>query len=483
MTSRSPRIVPTMALLTSGALILSACSGEESENGQAAEGTTITLAGPNQWNSNPDSFGPAWDDLIADFEEETGIVVETTVLPVDQFAQTLATQLSAGTAPELVFNQAPHEPEMVTALNDYLEQPNPYIEGNERWWDAFVEDKYGPDIALSVNAEGNTEFVPFNLVATGIFVNAEAMSEAGIETPITTWNDLMSACGALKQGGYTPFAMDNSDLGLGWTVQVISNMMFAKYYDDLNVYAADGSEGSSPQLVPKDWARAVMTDEISATGTPETAETLRLLKEFYDTCATENWSGIAPSGGGSVIGLEEFVNGDAAMAWGVNFGYSALEDAAFEIMSMPFPTVGPEASELSTGFEAQYGASTGGTSYMIPANIEGDQLDAAVAFLQFISAPEHVEPWLQATGGIPALAEAEAAPAVAGFADGAWGEQMLTGGMPGQPIGETIQSLYDGFLLGERDLPAQLDFTQEKWLQSTRQAVEDNGWEEEEWAQ
>lgn len=61
---------------------------------------------------------------------------------------------------------------------------------------------------------------------------------------------------------------------------------------------------------------------------------------------------------------------------------------------------------VSAGFEAQFGASTGGTSYLIPANIEGDQREAAVTFLQFVSAPEHIEPWLQATGGIPALNDA-----------------------------------------------------------------------------
>lgn len=475
--------MPAAAMVTASLLAVAACGDDAADDAADGEGTTITLAGPNQWNSNPDTFGPAWDDLIASFEEETGIVVETTVLPIDQFAQTLSTQLAAGTAPELVFNQAPHEPEMAHALDEYLEEPNPFIEGSERWWDAFISDKYGPDVALSNNPEGNTEFVPFNLVATGIFVNGDAFAEAGVDAPITTWTDFMDACGALTEAGYTPFAMDNSDLGLGWTVQTISNMLFAKYYDELNVYASDGSEGSSPQLIPKDWARAVLSGEISAEGTPETAETLRLLKDFYDNCVSENWSGITPSGGGSVVGLDQFASGQAAMAWGVNFGYSALEDVDFELLSMPFPTIGEEASELSTGFEAQYGASTGGTSYMIPANIEGEQLEAALTFLQFVGSPQNIEPWLQATGGIPALRDAVAAPSVAGFAEGAWSEQLLTGGMPAQPVGQTIQSLYDGYLLGERSLEEQLAYQQEQWIASQTQAVEDNGWEDEPWAQ
>ncbi|WP_162458222.1 ABC transporter substrate-binding protein [Pseudactinotalea terrae] len=486
MTTTTSR-VRLIALATAGALTLAACGGggdtdEGGENGDSLAGTTITLAGPNQWNSDPASFGPAWEALVAAFEAETGVIVETTVLPVDQFAQTLSTQLAAGTAPELVFNQAPHEPELVTPLNEYLEAPNPFIEGNTRWWDAFEADKYGPGVAASVNADGDTEFVPFNLVATGVFVNADIFAEVGLEAPIETWTEFIDGCGALREAGYTPFAMDNGDLGLGWTVQTISNMLFAKYYDELNVYAPDGSEGSSQQLIAKDWARAILSGELDATTTPEARASVELLGEFYDACVTENWSGVTPSGGGAVVGLDEFASGGAAMAWGVNFGYSALENVEFELLSMPFPTIDEEAHPLSTGFEAQYGSSTGGTSYMVPATTEGVELDAAIAFLQFVSAPEHIEPWLQETGGIPAVVDAEAAPSVAGFAEGAWGEQMLTGGMPAGPPGTTIQSVYDGYLLGQRDLDAQLAHLQEQWLASQRTAVEDNDWESEPWA-
>lgn len=462
-------------------LVLAGCGGGSGESNSDAK--SITLAGPNQWNSNPNSFGPAWDQLTADFTAETGIKVNTVVLPVDQFAQTLSTQLAAGTAPELVFAQAPHKPELVQPLNEYLDQPNPFIDGNQRWWDAFVAEKYGPGVSTSINAKGQTEFVPFNLVATGIFVNEKAFADAGITAPITTWTDLMSGCAALRSAGYTPFAMDNGDLGLGWTVQSISNMLFAKYVDQLNKYAPDGTEGSNTQLTGKDWARAVLSGEVDATTTPEAASTITLLKQFYDTCVTKNWSGIAPSGGGSVVGLDEFASGKAAMAWGVNFGFSALTDVDFKVVSMPFPTIDKSAAATSTGFPAQYGASTGGTSYMIPATIKGDQLTSAVSFLQWISAPDNIKAWLDATGGIPAVTGVSAPDSTKGFAEGSWGEQMVTGGgMPGGPTGTTIQSLYDGFLLGQRSSADQLVYLQKQWVAAQRKAVDDNDWGDEPWS-
>lgn len=475
-TGRRTAVVGTLA---ASVAVLAGCGG--GDEAAAGGGTTITLAGPNQWSTDADSFGPAWEQLVADFEGETGVAVETTVLPIDQFAQTLSTQLSAGTAPDLVFNQAPHEPYMVHALDDYLGEPNPFADSDDPWIDGFLPEYYGFDVTKALNAEGSIEYVPFNLVATGLFVNADAFEDAGLTAPITGWADFIDACGTLKEAGYTPLAMDNGDLGLGWTVQTMSNMLFAKYYEDLNVYAPDGTEGTSEQLTPKDWARAILSGEVSATETPEVQATLELLKQLFESCVTENWSGVTPSGG-AVIGLDQFAAGDAAMAWGVNFGYSALQDVDFELSSMPFPTIGEQVTPVSTGFEAQYGASIGGTSYMIPAGVEGEQLDAAVQFLQFVSTPDRIEPWLQATGGIPAVEGAEADEGVAGFAEGAWGEQMLTNGMPTGPVGTTIQSLYDGFLLGERDMASQLAYLQERWVAAQRQAVEDNGWESEPWA-
>ncbi|MET1007103.1 MAG: extracellular solute-binding protein [Propionibacteriaceae bacterium] len=466
-------------------LALASCGGADDDgNGGEGSGQTITLAGPNQWNSSSNSFGPAWDELLTKFTADTGITVKTTVLPVDQFAQTLSTQLAAGTAPELVFNQAPHKPELVVPLNSYLDKPNPYVEGNQRWWDLFVSEKYGPKINNSINAKGQTEFVPFNLVATGLFVNEKVLADAGVKAPITTWSQLMNGCVALREAGYTPMAMDNGFLGLSWTMQAISNMLFAKYYDQLNDYAPDGTEGKSPQLTGKDWAKAVLSKEVDATQTPEAAATIKLMKQLYDNCATKNWSGIAPSGGGAVVGLDEFAAGKAGMAWGVNFGFSALEDVDFDVSSMPFPTIEKSDSDVATGFAAQYGASTGGTSYMIPATTKGDKLTAAVSFLQWMSAPDKIQDWLNASGGIPALKDATAPKATSGFAEGAWGEQMITGsGMPAGPPAVTIQSIYEGYLLGRRSDGDQLAELQKQWVAGQKKAVEDNDWSDEPWAE
>ncbi|MEO6998555.1 MAG: hypothetical protein ABI112_10770, partial [Terracoccus sp.] len=64
---------------------LAACSsGDSGGSGGSGgtEGVTIRLSGPNQWNSNTKTFGPFWDTLTANFKKDTGITVQTTVLPI-----------------------------------------------------------------------------------------------------------------------------------------------------------------------------------------------------------------------------------------------------------------------------------------------------------------------------------------------------------------------------------------------------------------
>lgn len=483
-TTRHRRRAAMTAALVGMALVATACSdgggggdGSGGENG--TDGVTIRLAGPNQWNDNAETFGPFWETLVENFREETGITVETTVLPISEFSQTISTQLAAGTAPELVFNQPPHEPETVVQLDEYMTEPNPFVEGNDEWYEVFDHRSYGYD-AGSVNGQGDLEWVPFNLIGLGIFYNAEIFDEVGVEVPIETYGDYLAACDTLRAAGYDAFAMDASLQGHGQITNFIYNMLMAKYFDELNVYAGDGSEGTAESLAAKAEARAIAIGEISPTETPEIAETLRLVETFMDRCATPNWSGIQPSAGG-FVNTADFVSGTAAMALGSNL--AAADDALpFEYGTMPFGTVSEPDSDLSTGFAAQSGLSAGGTSYMIAATTEGEKLEAAIRFLQYASSPDGIQPFLDASGGIPAIEGAEPAPGLEGItSDEAWTSPLRMGDFGAVPSTAVGVPVIDGYLIGAESLEEQLAELQELWRDGVAEQIEDNGWEDD-WA-
>ncbi|WP_344525126.1 ABC transporter substrate-binding protein [Streptomyces albiaxialis] len=478
-TSRTKGVASCLALGLTAVLALSGCSS--SDNGVGPDGKVeITIAGPNQWNDQSGSFGKPWEKLIAEFEKaEPKIKVKTNVLPLADYSKTLGTQLSAGTAPELVFYSAPHQPHMVHTLDDELKKPNPYVAGNKKWADLFDPKYYGP--GKGTNAEGKKEYLPFNVVSTGIYYNRAAFDKADVEAPVKTFSGLMTACGKLKKAGYSPLAMDSSPSGVGWTIKTISNMLLDKYYDKLNVFAPDGSKGKSPTVSDKARYRAILSGDLDATKTPEVAESVKLLKRVFDKCATKNWSGIAPSSS-SVVNGRDFSSGKAAMAWGTPFGYGALSEVEGKVSSMPFPTVTEDTSALSTGAPAQFGADAGGTSYMIPSPVEGPKYDAALKFLQWMSVPEHTQDWLDATGALPVLKGSEAPKATKSMSQGVWSEKMRIGGQPDAPKGVTVVSLYDGYLLGSKSLDTTLKDLQAAWRKLAQEQVRDHGWDDEPWA-
>ncbi len=479
-------VAVAVALVLAG----SACGGKDEESGSDGGRVTITLEGPNQWNESGSSFGKPWEDLVAAFEKaEPTIKVKTVVLPLSSFSQTISTHLAAGTAPELVFNQAPHQPYMVTPLDSYLKKPNPYVKdgaGSNRWIDIFRKRYYGIGNPASRNAEGHVEFVPFNLVGIGLFYNKEAFDKAGITAPFATFEDLVAGCGKLRAAGYTPLAMDRSDLGPGWTMTTISGMLLDQWVGRLNDYTVDGKPGKAtsstgkPAVSGKSVAKAVLSGELT-TRAPEITESHKLIKRMWDACVDKNWSGNTEGLNGAVVGLRDFSAGKAGMAWGVNFGVSALKDVDFSFASMPFPQITAESTPAASGAPARFGASVGGTSYMIPSTIKGEKLAAAVKFLQFVSTPPRIQPWLVATGGISAVEGASGAGETKAFADGTWGDSIPLS-IPGGPPGVTTLSLFEGWLLGTKSLPQQEAYLQGLWTKGQRQAVKDNKWEKEPWA-
>ena len=473
--------VASIALAVAGAGLVG-CGKSDDDGGGGGSGgtTTITLEGPNQWTDSGKSFGKAWENLIAAFEkQEPTIKVKTSVLPLKSFNQTISTQLSAGTAPELVFNQATYQPYMVHSLDDELKKPNPYVKGNKHWIDLFNPKYFGYKVANAVDAEGHLNWIPFNLVGVAVFYNKDIFDKVGVEAP-KTYADMMKVCSKLKSAGYTPFAGENSDISVSWTIAAIFNQLTSKYFDELDVYNAAGEKGSSAQLTGKDWARALATGKIT-TKTPEVVETFKLVKKFYDACVTKNWSGVQGNSG-ALVGIRQFSTGKAAMTWGTDFATSAIPNVKFDYATTPFPTVTKESSSLSRDFPAQFGVSAGGTSYMIPAKTEGAKLDAAIKFLQFVSAPDHIKAWLDATGAVSALTDIEPSEAAAGFTAGDWGTPMVMAYPPGGPPGTTTVDLYDGYLLGSKTLEQQESYLQGMWEKGLAYTVKTNKWTKEPWA-
>ncbi len=446
---------------------------------------TITLAGPNQWTTSGTSFGPPWEQLVAAFEAANpGVTLKTNVLPLSSFAQTEATLLQAGSAPELIFQQTSSKPAQIVPLNKYLMAPNPYAPGRATWYDWFDHRAFN---AAQQDTLGNWEYVPFNFFDLGLYYNKQAFAKAGVQAPLRTWEDWRVAAKKLKAAGYVPLAMDGSVLGYGWTWLVIVNSMLAKHFDSWNVYLQSGQRGKAQILTLEDYVR-VLKMGVDIAHLPEFSESMTLLKELFDTSVTPGWSGVKGLSGLGVD-IPDFTAGKAAMMWGGDFGYSAIQAAhvPFQVGSMAFPTITKATTPLSTNFPSQYGVSAGGTSYMIPATTTGDKLAYAIKFLQFVTAPKYAQPWIAATSAQPSVETVKPIPAIAAFATGQWGVQAITGplnlfNMSPTELAQFMQ-VVPGYLLGSSSLSKTLDALQTAWVQAANYQIQQNPqWKSESWA-
>lgn len=465
------------AIVAPVVLVLAACTATPSKGE-----VTITVTGPNQWTTSGKSFGAAWDTLVDDFEKaEPGIKVKTNVLPIASFYQTESTQLAAGTGSDLMFNQAAYQPHMVHTLDEELAKPNPYDSEAETWLDAFNQDYFGPTKA--VNANGKHEWIPITFSGTAILYNESIFEKAGVDAPIKTFADLMTACSAFKKAGYAGLALDNSDPWVSFLTNVVNEMMLSPYFDKLNVYDWTGAPGTATSIAPKSWAKAILTGELT-TSDERVTESLKLVKDVYTKCGTENWSGIT-STSGAMSNASDFINGKAAMTIGTSFAGALLTDAKFDVSSMAFPTITTKTTPLATGTPAHFGVSPYGSAFLIPSSVKGAQYDAAVKFLQFATAGENNFKLVEATTGIPSVTTAGIPEGSKGMLEGDWGKPMTVanaGPITAAPAGVSLMGLYDGYFLGTKSLSEEQTYLQSMWMDYYRNAAITNKWTDEDWA-
>ncbi|GAA0592332.1 extracellular solute-binding protein [Kribbella sandramycini] len=473
-----PSTAKILAIALSSALAagaLAACT--PSSGSGSGSGTVITLSGPNQWTSDTRTFGKAWDQLIADFHQANpDITVKTNVLPLSTFRDALTTQLTAGTASELIFNQVAGKPGQLLDLTPYLQKPNPYVEGSKSWISDFNQTYY--NAATSKDSAGATTWVPFNLITVGIYYNSDLLAKAGVDVAqLATFGGFVKACQTLKSQGIEPVATDNGVLAPGWAGTAINSTLLTGVAQKYNVYDTSGKAGTATITTPKSWAKAILSGELKLTEEPSVAGAATTLKQWTDACASKNWSGVQAQGAFS--GGIAFPGGKTAFAWGTNLSASELADKGFKYGTVTFPTIAKTDSPYASGAPAQFGIGTGGTSYSIPAYVEGAKRDAAVKFLQFVTSKKSTD-WLAATGGIPSIADGQIPAAMKNLATPAWSTSPITLNGPFKsPTAKSAQSPTSGFLIGSKTLPEYLSQAQQDNEQWAKEQVSINKWTEE----
>ncbi len=235
--------------------------------------------------------------------------------------------------------------------------------------DANLSSKFNA-IKPTMSRDGKQWGVPYSYYQWGVYYRKDIFDKLNIAEP-KTWDELLAACGTLKDAGVTPFTIGTKFL---WTA--------AGVFDYINL-RTNGYEVHN----------ALTAGEIKYTDDRIKA-TFANWAEKIDKCtpvknhATMSWQdAIAP-----------FANGDAAMYVMGNFSVSAYKDAGLtdeQIDFFQFPEITPG---LARAEEAPADA------FFIPANAKNKE--DAKKFLAFIAQPDIQGEWNKTLGQLPPNSDA-----------------------------------------------------------------------------
>lgn len=173
--------VALVATAASAALVLAGCGGSDDAEGGGTLHVTL--------NNHP--WTDVVQELIPEFEEETGIDVEVTVLGEDQLSDQYNVRLNAGATDMDVLMMRPLQEAKLFSSNGWLLPLDDYIDAPEFDWDDFqMED--------SVTTAEGIVAVPIVTEQEILYYRTDLLEDAGLEVP-TTFEELEAAAAQIQE--------------------------------------------------------------------------------------------------------------------------------------------------------------------------------------------------------------------------------------------------------------------------------------------
>lgn len=108
-------------------------------------------------------------------------------------------------------------------LTDALQEPNPYVEGNQHWIDIYAKE----EAATGLASDGNYYTVSLEKIPVGIMVNQDLLTHAGVSELPTTYGAFINACKSIKAlgGDYQAYSTTYTWYDIALESNVYSNML------------------------------------------------------------------------------------------------------------------------------------------------------------------------------------------------------------------------------------------------------------------
>jgi ABC-type glycerol-3-phosphate transport system substrate-binding protein len=376
-------LVAAIALTTAG------CN--KSSGGGGSGNKTITID-PGSWyistrsmeksDANPHPFNEL--QMMADeyAKDHPGVTIKVVEVAQSDNREVLIPQLRSRRAPDIVYqNMGVYknmdlDQDWFVKLNRYFDEPNPYVPGNEKWSDQFVQ----PWFKIMRSTDGEHRYIPIDTVPIGIIYNKELFAKAGIVEAPVTFKEFMDAQDKLHAIGVIPYLPIYHWWDIALEGSILSDIVVQG--DVLNM---DGV------LDTEEIARLFEKGILSGKG-PEYAEYCRITKEktkYY------------PAGWQQTDVLAAFVQGQVAMIEAVGIHMRTIEEDStrrFEVGTIPFPLLTAETTPFSKKGIVRGNAGYNATWNITNTAVDNGTVDICIDFCRWLTIPENNSRLVNAAG-------------------------------------------------------------------------------------
>jgi raffinose/stachyose/melibiose transport system substrate-binding protein len=347
------KTLPVLLAAITAAGLLAACSG--GTNAAGGDEQTLTIASVDQGSV---------EEVVKAFEKANpGVEVNLTTSGADEYQRQIRTQLSSGTAPDVMSVWPGNGNPGATYV---LAKPGYLRDLSGEPWAA----KY-PDVVKSVaQYDGKTYNAIFGINGIGAVYNTDAMSKARL-TPPGTWTELLAFCKAAKAKGTPAFALGIQD---NWVTQIVLYGLVAT-----TVYRQD-----------RDFDEKMQAGDTSFADSAWTTAMAKYLQMQKSGCFQDNPLGTSYEASqklaatGKTLGI---VQGN----WVIALLKEQNPDGKFTMTALPAADE-PDQFLMPAAAGAGYGI-----------NAKAKNPDLALKFVTFVMSPEGMNLYVEKQGGLPSL--------------------------------------------------------------------------------
>jgi len=381
-------------------------------------------------------------------------------------------QLAAGTAADIiyqigVFKDEDYPKGWVLPFDKYLDMPNPYVEGNQKWKEIYNE------AWLNRSGDGQVYYIPIDAVPIGIIYNKELFAKAGIDKPPVTYTDFFEAEKKLKAIGVAPYMPIYR-----WSDITLETAVFASKIKEWDVLDQNGV------VDQEEFVRAYKKG-LYKVDSPENREYFQLKKQKADGY---------PNGWNSIDAFKAFVTGKVAMIEAVGIHMRNVKDdkdRKFEYGTTSFPILSAEESPYG-GMNTIRGMAGYGTAWQITNSAEKKgTADLAADFLMYLTAPKNNSRLVNTLeAAVPAANDAEAVEMFKPMYDQfqqdnkngylSWGA-FYAGPLAGPEYLQAYEKLSVDYLLGSLSLDKLIVELEKSMKKSVNSLIQQHKYDESKW--